>query len=219
MVAAREGGGDPDWNPRLRTVVDQARSAEMPADNIEYAIKRGLGEVEGINFEEVIYEGYAPGGVALLISALTDNNQRTVAEVRNLLKKRDGSLGGAGSVTWLFEPKGVITVPGSEVDEETLFLAAAEAGAEDVLEDDQDYYEVRTAMADLHKVLGALREQGIPIERAELSMIPSSTIPVPDQEAGKLLNLLDSLEEHEDVQHVFGNFEVSDEALEAHYQE
>ena len=218
-VAARDGGGDPDWNPRLRTFVDKAKTAEMPADNIEYAIKRGLGEVEGVDFEEVLYEAYAPGGVALLISCLTDNNQRTVAEVRNLLKKRDGNMGGAGSVTWMFEQKGVITVPKEAVDEETLFLTAAEAGAEDVLDEDDEVFEVRTAMADFHAVGQALRQAGIPIERDELVMIPTSSVPVADDEAGRLLGLLDSLEEHEDVQQVFGNFELSDQALEAHYQD
>ncbi len=218
-VAARQGGGDPESNPRLRTFIEKAKTAEMPADNIEYAIKRGLGEIEGVQFEEVLYEAYGPGGVALLISCLTDNNQRTVAEVRNLLKKRDGTMSGAGSVTWMFEQKGVITVPKNAVDEETLFLTAAEAGAEDVLDEDDEVYEVRTAMADLHKVSQALREAGIPIERDELVMIPSSTVTVPDEVAGKLLSLLDSLEEHDDVQQVFGNFELSDEALEAHYKE
>lgn len=218
-VAARAGGGDPDWNPRLRTFIDKAKTAEMPADNIEYAIKRGLGEIDGIDFEEVTYEAYAPGGVALLISCLTDNSQRTVAELRNLLKKRDGTMSGAGSVTWMFEQKGVITVPKSKVDEEALFLTVAEAGAEDVLDEDEEVFEVRTALPDFHKVGQALRAAGIPIEREELVMIPSTTVAVPDAEAGKLLALLDSLEEHDDVQQVFGNFELSDQALEAHYQE
>ncbi len=218
-VATRAGGGDPDWNPRLRTVIDKAKSSEMPADNIEYAIKRGLGEVDGIDFEEVTYEGYAPGGVALLIACLSDNSQRTVAELRNVLKKADGTLSGAGSVMWMFEQKGVITVPRAEVDEDSLFLVAAEAGAEDVLSEDEELFEVRTAMADFHVVSQALREAEIAIERDELAMIPASTVAVPDGEAGKLLGLLDTLEEHDDVQQVFGNFEISDEALEAHYQE
>jgi YebC/PmpR family DNA-binding regulatory protein len=218
-VAARAGGGDTDWNPRLRTFVDKAKAAEMPATNIEYAIKYGTGEIEGVEYEEVMYEAYAPGGVALLIGCVTDNSQRTVAEIRNILKKRDGSLGGSGSVTWMFEQMGVITVPRSETDEETLFLVAAEAGAEDVLAEDEELFEVRTAMADFHAVREALREEGITIERDELSMIPNMTVPVPDDEAGQLLGLLDALEEHDDVQQVFGNFELSDEALEAHYEE
>ncbi len=215
-VVAREGGGDPDTNPRLRTLVDSARQAEMPADKIEYAIKRGTGEIEGEQFESVRYEGYAPGGVALLVECVTDNNQRTVAEIRNLLKERGGKLGGAGSVTWMFEQKGVITVPRAEADEETVFLVAAEAGAEDVLDEDEEYFEVRTSVQDFHKVVDALREEGIAMERAELTMIPTNNVPVPDQDAGRLLALLDGLQEQDDVQQVFANFEISDEALAAY---
>ncbi|MGD9498222.1 MAG: YebC/PmpR family DNA-binding transcriptional regulator [Armatimonadota bacterium] len=213
MVAAREGGGDPNHNPTLRSLIDQARAAQMPNDNIEYAIKRGLGEVEGVEFEAVRYEGYGPGGVALLIECVTDNNQRTVAELRNLMGKRDGKLAGAGSVTWMFEQKGVITVPRSAAQYDELFLAAVEAGAEDIVDDDEDYWEIRTAMEDFHTVREALDAAGIPYERAQLDMIPTSTVQVPDREAGKLLRLLDDLEEHDDVQHIYANFEVSDEAL------
>jgi len=215
MVAAREGGGNPDHNPALRSVIDQARAAQMPNDNIEYAIKRGLGEVEGVEFESVRYEGYGPGGVAMLIECVTDNSQRTVAEVRNLLSKRDGKLAGPGSVTWMFEQKGVITVPRGDADYDTVFLTAAEAGAEDFVEDDEEYIEIRTALEDFHAVRGALSEAEIPFERAELNMIPTSTIQVPDNEAGKLLRLLEDLDDHDDVQHIYANFEVSDEALEA----
>jgi len=217
-VVAREGGGDPDMNPRLRTLIDTARQAEMPADKIEFAIKRGLGEIEGAEFQDVIYEGFGPAGVALLVGCLTDNNQRTVAEIRNLLRGRGGKLGGAGSVTWMFEQKGVIIVPKAQADEETVFLVAAEAGAEDVLEEDEEYLEIRAAVQDFHAVLSALREAGIPTERAELTMIPNSSVPVPDDEAPKLLALLDGLQEHEDVQQVFANFEISDEALAAYDQ-
>jgi len=215
MVAAREGGGNPDHNPTLRSLMDQARAVQMPNDNIEYAIKRGLGEVEGVEFEAVRYEGYGPGGVAMLIECVTDNNQRTVAEVRNVMSKRDGKLGGAGSVTWMFEQKGVITVPRDQADYDTVFLTAAEAGAEDFVEDDEDYVEIRTALEGFHVVREALQEADIPIERAELNMIPTSTVPVPDSEAGKLLRLLDDLDEHDDVQHVYANFDISDEAVEA----
>ncbi len=218
-VAARAGGGDTDWNPRLRTFVDKAKAAEMPASNIEYAIKYGTGEIEGVEYEEVMYEAYAPGGVALLIACVTDNSQRTVAEIRNILKKRDGSLGGSGSVTWMFEQMGVITVPRSEIDEDTLFLVAVEAGAQDVLAEDEELFEVRTTMADFQAVREALREEGIAVERDELSMIPNATVPVPDADAGHLLGLLDVLDEHDDVQQVFGNFELSDATLEAHYEE
>lgn len=213
MVAAREGGGNPDHNATLRSVIDQASAAQMPKDNIEYAIKRGLGEVEGVEFESVRYEGYGPGGVAMLVECVTDNNQRTVAEIRNVMGKRDGKMSGAGSVTWMFEQMGVITVPRSEVDLDTVFLAGAEAGAEDIVEDDEDYWEVRTAMEDFHAVREALREAGIPVERAELAMIPTSTVEVPDADAQKLLNLLEDLDEHDDVQRVYANFDISDEAL------
>ncbi len=216
MVAAREGGGDPEHNATLRSLIDQASAAEMPKDNIEYAIKRGLGEVEGVEFEAVRYEGYGPGGVALLIECVTDNSQRTVAEIRNLMSKRDGKMSGAGSVTWMFEQKGVITVPRSDADYDTVFLASAEAGAEDIVDEDEEYWEVRTALEDFHLVREALREQGIPIERAELSMIPTSSVQVPYEGAGKLLRLLEDLEEHDDVQHVYANFEVSDKALETY---
>ncbi|MGC9318346.1 MAG: YebC/PmpR family DNA-binding transcriptional regulator [Armatimonadota bacterium] len=216
MVAAREGGGNPDHNPTLRSLIDQASDAEMPKDNIEYAIKRGLGEVEGVEFEAVRYEGYGPGGVAMLVECVTDNNQRTVAEVRNVMSKRDGKLSGAGTVTWMFEQKGVITIPRSEADYDTVFLTAADAGAEDIVDEDEGYWEVRTAMEDFHTVREALKEAGLPIERAELSMIPTSTVEVPEREVNKLLGLLEDLEDHDDVQHVYANFEISDEALEAY---
>ena len=213
MVAAREGGGNPEHNATLRSVIDQASAAQMPKDNIEYAIKRGLGELDGVEFESVRYEGFGPGGVAMLIECLTDNNQRTVAEIRNVMSKRDGKMSGAGSVTWMFEQKGVITVPRSEVDFDTVFLAGAEAGAEDIVEEDEAYWELRTAMEDFHAVREALKQESIPIERAELAMIPTSTVDVPDSEAPKLLGLLDDLDDHDDVQNVYANFEISDEAL------
>lgn len=215
MVAAREGGSDPDHNPTLRSLIEQARAVQMPNDNIEYAIKRGTGQVEGVQFEAVRYEGYGPGGVAMLIECVTDNNQRTVAEVRNIMSKRDGKLGGAGSVTWMFEQKGVITVPRAEVDYEEVFLIAAEAGAEDFVDDDPEYIEIRTALENYHTVRDALIAAGIPIERSELSMMPTSYVQVADSEAGKLLRLLEDLDDHDDVQHVYANFEISDEALEA----
>ncbi len=219
MVAAREGGGNPNHNPTLRSLIDQASDAEMPKDNIEYAIQRGLGEVEGIEFEAVRYEGYGPGGVAMLVECVTDNNQRTVAEIRNVMSKRDGKMSGAGSVTWMFEQKGVITVSRSEVDYDTVFLTGAEAGAEDIVDDDEEYWEVRTAMEDFHVVREALKEADVPIERAELAMIPSSTVEVPDAEANKLLGLLEDLDDHDDVQNVYANFEVSDDVLETYEDE
>ncbi len=219
MVATREGGGNPDHNPTLRSVIDQASTAEMPKDNIEYAIQRGLGEVPGMEFEAVRYEGYGPGGVAMLVECVTDNNQRSVAEIRNIMSKRDGKMSGAGSVTWMFEQKGVITVSRDEVEYDDLFLVGAEAGAEDIVDDDEEYWEVRTAMEDFHTVREALKEAGVQIQRAELSMIPTSTIEVPDELAGKLLRLLEDLDDHDDVQNVYANFEISDSALSAYEDE
>lgn len=219
MVAAREGGSNPDDNPTLRSLMDQAAAADMPKDNIEYAIKRGSGELEGVEFESVRYEGYGPGGVAMLVECVTDNNQRSVAEIRNIMSKRDGKMSGAGSVTWMFELKGVITVRRSDVDYDDVFLAGAEAGAEDIVEDDEEYWEIRTAMEDFHRVRKALKEAGIPIERAELSMIPTSTVEVPDEHAGQLLRLMEDLDDHDDVQHVYSNFDISDQALAAYEEQ
>jgi YebC/PmpR family DNA-binding regulatory protein len=216
MVAAREGGSNPDDNPTLRSLMDQASAADMPKDNIEYAIKRGTGELEGVEFESVRYEGYCPGGVAMLVECVTDNNQRSVAEIRNIMSKRDGKMSGAGSVTWMFELKGVITIPRAEAEYDDVFLAGAEAGADDIVDDDEEYWEIRTAMEDFHKVRNALKDAGIAIERAELSMIPTSTVKVPDEYVGQLLRLLEDLDDHDDVQHVYSNFEISDEALEAY---
>jgi YebC/PmpR family DNA-binding regulatory protein len=213
IVAAREGGGSPDTNIRLRYAIDAARAESMPNDNIDNAIRRGTGEVEGVTYEPVTYEGRGPAGVALMIACLTDNKQRTVAELRNLLRKKDGSMGEPGSVAWAFEAKGVITVPRADVDEEELFMQAIDAGAEDVLTDDEEFLEVRTAPQDFHKVTEALTAAGVPHERAELTMIPSSTTQVPDDQAGKLFSLLEDLEDQDDVQKVYAAFEVSDEAL------
>jgi YebC/PmpR family DNA-binding regulatory protein len=212
IVAARAGGGDPDKNIRLRLAIEAARTASMPTDNIEHAIKRGTGQLEGVVYEETSYEGYGPGGSALLIEVLTDNRQRTLSELRNLLKNSGGNLGEAGSVTWMFEQKGVVTVPKSAADEETIYMTAADAGAEDVIDDD-DYWEVRSAPRDLQPVSQALRDAGIEPERAEVTMIPTTTQQVPDAVAPRLLRLLDALEEHDDVQHVYSNFEISDEIL------
>ena len=215
IVAAREGGGNPDTNLRLRYAVDAARAASMPNDNIDSAIRRGTGEVEGVTYESTLYEGYGPSGVALMISCLTDNKQRTVAEVRNILKKRDAALGEPGSVAWVFEQKGVITIPRNSADEEALFLAAVDAGAEDVILDDEDYYEVRTLPESFQRVVEAINALDLPHERAELTMVPTTTMRVPDDQAAKLLALLEELDDHDDVQKVYANFEVSDEFLEA----
>jgi len=213
IVAARQGGGDPDHNARLRLAIEQAKSADMPKDNIENAIKRGTGEIEGVEYQHALYEGYGPAGVALMIDCLTDNNQRTVAEIRSLMKKLDASLGDAGCVTWMFDQKGVVVVPKQEADEDEIFTVALEAGAEDILEE-EDVWEIRTQSQDFPEVYEAVRAAGISTERAEVTMVPITTALVPDDQAAKVLRLLDELNEHDDIQHVFANFEISDEILE-----
>ncbi len=212
-VAAREGGGDPEANARLRLAIEQAKAADMPKDNIESAIQRGTGETEGIEYEHALYEGYGPAGIALMIDCLTDNSQRTVAEIRSLMKKLDASLGAAGCVTWMFEQKGVIVVPKHQADEDAVFAAAIEAGAEDVLEE-EDVWEIRTLPQDFSRAHEEVGAAGIPTERAEVTMVPITTAPVPDDQAKKVIRLLDELNDHDDVQHVFSNFEISDEILE-----
>jgi YebC/PmpR family DNA-binding regulatory protein len=213
IMAAREGGGDPALNAKLRTVVDEAKEAEMPKDKIEYAIKRGTGEIEGESYESALYEGYGPGGVAMIISVLTDNEKRSVSDVRAIMKRHGGSLGAPGSVTWMFQPKGEIVLPADLADEDTIFALAVEAGAEEVTQEDGSW-EIRTAPQDFPAVLEAIRAAGLAPERAELTMIPDATAPVSDEDAPKLLRLLDELNDHDDVQQVFANFEISDETLE-----
>ncbi len=213
IVAARQGGGDPEHNTQLRTAIEQAKVADMPKDNIENAVKRSSGEMDGMQFEHTLYEAYGPAGIALMIDCLTDNAQRTVAEIRSLMKKLDASMGDAGSVTWMFDAQGVIVVPKDEADEDTVFTVAIEAGAEDILEED-DTWEIRTQPQDFDRVYEAVNKTGIPTERAEVTMVPKTTTPVPDDQANKVLRLLDELNDHDDVQHVFSNFEISDEILE-----
>lgn len=213
IVAARMGGGDPDINNRLRLAVQAAREASMPMDNVERAIKRGTGELDGESYEEIVYEGFGPGGAALMLSCMTDNKQRTVSEVRKILEKAGGNLGSTGSVAWMFDQKGIIIInDGGKVDAEELFDVAVEAGAEDVAEED-DYFEVRTDPREFQAVHDALTEAGFEFDRAEVTYVPTSNTPVPDDEATRLLNLLDQLDEHDDVQKVYSNFEVSDQVL------
>lgn len=213
MLAAREGGGNPDMNPRLRLAIDKARAAEMPMDNIENAIKRGTGEVEGVNYETAIYEGFGPAGVALMIECLTDNKTRTVADLRSILRKAGCNLAEAGAVAWMFEQKGVITIPKAGTDYDALFMAAVDAGAEDVIEEDE-MLEVRTEPKAFSAVYEALKAMGLPIERAEVTMIPTATKEVSDEDAPKVLKLLDTINDNDDVQQVYSNFEISDEVLE-----
>lgn len=213
-VAAREGGGDPDFNPRLRTAIDTAKAENMPAANIERAIQRGTGDLPGMSFEEATYEGYGPGGAALFIECVTDNTNRTVAELRHLIDKAGGNLGTAGSVAWMFERKGQIYVDAERYEEESLLEAVLGAGAED-LERDDDEYIVTTSVKDFHTVQDALGERGIELLRAELAMIPSSTMPVTGPEATQLVRLVSDIEDHDDVMNLYTNVEVDDAVLEA----
>ena len=212
-VAAREGGGDLDANPRLRTVVQTSRDANMPADNIDRAIKKGTGELPGVNYEDCSYEGYGPGGAAILIQVLTDNKNRSTAEIRHIFDRKGGSLAGAGSVAWIFEMKGFLSVDKGQADEETLFAAALEAGAED-FQATEDAYEIYTAPADFEAVKSALKEQGVPIKLAEITNIPKNEVKVDGEEARKLLALVETLEDHDDVQNVYANFDIPEKVLE-----
>lgn len=213
-VAAREGGGDPDANPTLRTMYQKARDASVPLDTIERAIKRGTGELEGVTYEQVTYEGYAPGGVAVLVEVLTDNRNRTGAEIRSLFSKNGGSMAEPGAVAWQFERKGSILVARS-ADEEELMLAALDAGAQDIV-DDGEAWRVTTAPGDLHAVRKAVEEAGMTVESAELTMVPSATVPLESLAVAKpVLRLVDALDDHDDVGGVYANFDVPDAILEA----
>ena len=212
-VAARLGGGDIKFNPRLRTAVLTARQSSMPADNIERAIKKGTGELEGVTYEEVTYEGYGPGGVAILVHTLTDNRVRTVAEIRNMLTKHGGNMGAAGSVGYIFTKRGLIAIERKDIDEDRVMEAALEAGAEDVREAG-DLLEILTAPETFDDVREALAKANVATASAEITMIPSSTVNVSGQAAQTLLKLLELLEDHDDVQSVSSNMDIAAEELE-----
>ncbi|WP_286952465.1 MULTISPECIES: YebC/PmpR family DNA-binding transcriptional regulator [Aminobacterium] len=214
IVAAKEGGGDPSMNVRLKTAIDRAKAASVPNDNITRAIKRGTGEIDGASYEEITYEGYGSNGVALMIEALTDNRNRTAADVRALLARGGGSLGESGCVAWMFERKGVIEVKGENIDEETIMLACLEAGAED-FEEIEGGYTVYTSPAALSNVQAALEAAGYEVASAESEMVPNNTVAVDTVEhAQKILRLLENLEDHDDVQNVYANFDIPDEIME-----
>lgn len=212
VVVARDGGGNPDSNPRLRAIMQKAKEANMPSDNVKMAIKRGTGELPGVVYEAVMYEAYGPGGVAILVDSLTDNKNRTTAELRNLMSKRGGNMAGAGAVSWIFTQKGYISVAKDKVKEDELMNIVLDAGAEDMKHED-NLYEIFTSIQDLEKVKAALQAKGIKWEDAELTMIPSSTVKVTGNEAKQVLALIESLEEHDDVQQVYANFDIPDEIL------
>ncbi len=211
-VAARMGGGDLEANARLRTAVQAAKSENMPKDNIERAIKKGTGELEGVNYEESIYEGYGPGGAAVLIESLTDNKNRTVADIRYIFSKAGGSMGESGCVAWMFDKKGYIAVENKAVDEEALMEAALDAGAEDIREDDSNF-EVITALKDFEAVKTAIDVAAIPYIVAEVTMLPQSTTFLKGTEAEQMVKLMEALEDCDDVQKVYTNADIPEEIV------
>lgn len=212
-VAAKNGGGSMETNVALRTAVQKAKGGNMPWDNIDRAIKKGTGELPGVIYESIFYEGYGPGGVAVLVEALTDNKNRASAEIRNLFSKKNGNLAGAGSVSWMFTKKGYILVEKDKANEEKLMDVALNAGAED-MKSEGDAYEITTAVQEFEKVKQALTDNKIPMQEAEVTMVPSSLVKVTGQDAKNVLALVEALEEHEDVQKVHANFDIPDEELE-----
>ena len=212
-VAAREGGGDESSNPRLRAAITTAKGVNMPLSNIEKAIKRGTGELPGIVYEEAIYEGYGPGGAALLISALTDNKNRTVSELRRILTKSGGSLAGPGSVAWIFEAKGLILISTKSVSEEDLFSAAVEAGADDI-RTEGNMFEVVTTPENYENVKASITGSGIEMDSTELTQVPGSSVKIEGNDARVLLRLMEELENHDDVQGVYSNFDIDESIIE-----
>jgi YebC/PmpR family DNA-binding regulatory protein len=211
ILAAKSGGGDAETNPRLRTAILAAKAANMPRDNIERAVKRGTGEIEGVNYEEITYEGYGHNGVGIVVDVMTDNKNRTVAELRHTFSKYGGNLAESGAVSWNFEMKGFFNVPVAGMEEEEFMLQALEAGADDV-EMGEEYFDVYTSASDFHTVLGNMEAAGFPVENAELTRVPKTTVNA-DDVAAKLMKLIDMLEDLDDVQKVYANFELSDEVM------
>jgi YebC/PmpR family DNA-binding regulatory protein len=213
-VAARMGGGDVDANPRLRTAVAAAKAENMPADNIKRAIQKGTGELPGTTYEEAVYEGYGPGGVAMMVEVATDNKNRTISEIRHLFSKHGGNLGENGCVAWMFQKKGYIVVEKSAADEETLLNLITEAGADDMVEDGSNW-EIFCSAAAFPRVVERLKAAGITPAVAEVSMVPQSHVKLTGKEAGQMLRLMEELEDHEDVQHVYANFDIEENELAA----
>jgi YebC/PmpR family DNA-binding regulatory protein len=213
VIVAREGGGNPDSNSRLRAVMQKAKEANMPSDNVKMAIKRGTGELPGIVYETVTYEAYGAGGVAIMIEAVTDNKNRTTAELRNVMSKKSGNMAGAGSVSYLFSKKGYFLIDKTQAKEDELMTIALEAGAEDFKSDDKNF-EITTAPQDFEKVKQALEAKGVKFQDAEVTMVPSTTIKVVGNEAKQVLGLIEALEDHDDVQNVYANFDIPDEIME-----
>lgn len=215
VVAARAGGGNPENNARLRKVMDQARESNMPADNMKKAIQRGTGELPGAMYEELVYEGYGPGGVAVFLEGTTDNKNRTASEIRKIFSTHGGNLGESGCVSWMFSQKGYISVEKPKSNEETLMTLALELGADDFLTADEDYFEILTKPADFEAVKKGLEDKGVPIATAEITFEPQTYIKLTGKPAEQMLNLMDSLESHDDVKNVYANFDISKEEMEA----
>ena len=213
-VAARLGGGDPDGNPRLRTAILNAKSNNMPADNVTRAIKKGIGELEGVHYEEATYEGYGPGGAAIFLEAMTDNKNRTVSEIRAALGKAGGNLGETGCVGWMFEKKGRITVKTDAKSENDLMELAIDAGADDMQTVD-DHYEITIAVENFETVRKALEEASVPMDTAELTRIPQNTVLLDEKKGKALLKLMDILEDHDDIQKAYSNFDIPDDVMAA----
>jgi YebC/PmpR family DNA-binding regulatory protein len=212
-IAARIGGGDPDSNPRLRTAVDKAKASNMPADNIKRAIQKGTGELEGTTYEEMTMEGFGPGGVAVLVEGTTDNRNRTVSEIRHIFSKNGGNLGGAGTVGYMFKAKGHITVATAKTTEDTLMEIALDAGADDI-QTAGDVFEVYTTQHDYEKVLAAIKKAGIEPDETEVGKYADNTVNLEGPKAQQMLKLMEALEDHDDVQNVWANFEMSDKEME-----
>ena len=211
-MAARHGGGDPNTNPRLRTAIGSAKQANMPADNIDRAIKKGTGELEGVTYEEFTIEGYGPGGVAIMVEILTDNKNRTAADVRSIFSKKNGNVAGAGSVSWIFEKKGYIEVEKSAAGEDKVMSIVLDAGAQD-METEEDIYAITTDPKDFEAVKKALEDNNIKAGSAEITMVPKSAIKLTGDDAKQILALVEALEDNDDVQNVYANFDVPDEII------
>ena len=211
-IAARDGGGSIQGNPRLRLAVEKAQAANMPADNIKRAIQRGTGELPGVNYEEATYEGFGPGGIAIMIETVTDNKNRTVAEIRNLLEKNNGKLGALNSVSYMFHRKGIFNIPKTASSEDELMSVALDAGADD-MKTEEDIYQIVTAPESFERVRLELEAKGIKMDEAEIQLLPENTVKVEGKEAEQLMRLLEALEDHDDVQHVYANFDIDEKIM------
>jgi len=214
-VAARFGGGDPDGNPRLRTAIEKAKEVNMPHDNIKRAVMKGTGELPGVTYEEIVYEGYGPAGVAILIEVMTDNKNRTVPEIRHIMAKNGGNLGETGCVSWIFDKRGYILVNKKKASEDSVMSVALDAGAEDMKNDPQeDNYEIITGTDSFNAVKAAIEKANIPVESAEITMLPKNYVVLDEKAAEQMVRLMEALEDHDDIQNVYANFDIPDEVAE-----